>query len=149
MRFSPGCSCCEELPDACEYCDTGTTPTTWTVEIDGLVNDDCSNCSNYNRSYTCSQTEQCQWESAEFDYGCEVNPFYPGKVIVRLAVAGPSQLEVEFRLHEQYVFYRKNMGGTFDCELSAENVPLDESLYDTICDASNSTCALTGNAPFG
>lgn len=164
-RLSP--SCCEAEP-LCTNCLAGTTPTSWTVVISGIVNKSpvqCVGCASLNGSYLCTAVWpptyfycltpglNCYWESGLFSTLC----FYSGlglnyRVRVGIgAITGGIRFCAGIQIDGagNYFYWYEDKAAT-DCDLSGDVLTSGTSSSGAgDCDFSGATCTITGNGPFG
>jgi hypothetical protein len=143
--------CCEKEEEECTACDGGKAPTEYQVEIAGIVNGTCGDCTDLNDTYVLEWVEQsgaiCYWEYVLPAPICNVVAILLGvdgtldKVFVQLM----QQTYPDGLLHI-VATAEKSFGVDVPCmDLDAEAIGAFtfQFPYATDCDGAASTCAVT------
>jgi hypothetical protein len=145
LLFFPGqagCFCCAPAA-ACSKC-SGTTPSEYLVEIAGVVEGTCGVCASLNASYVLAFTSDsggvCNWDLVVSPTICNIDSVFVDHsafpftgTTVSVSDSGANGWG-----------YAKSRVFAFDCNTSAEDIPFSGVQGSPTCDATSSTCALTG-----
>ena len=142
--------CCCTPPNF--ECCNGDYPTNQYVTITGVANDDCSNCTIYNDTFTCVTEGSCFWDSAKgakldcpvFDRDIWIHVYIErdatGIDVVVAAYAGSAAIAWWFkRITGDWDDIDCNDIGSLDVDTT--QTPVSD------CDESSSTCTMSGTAP--
>ena len=152
VMLSPAGCCCEE----CQYCESGTLPTSMQIDVVGVANGDCNNCAAINGSYVLDLQQElpvpnrCAWllDFEEIDLGsgddCPgsgvinfqvVLSADGGDIRVDLFVGGNLLTAESFKLFEGV--------DKINCTNDLDGLVFDSFNDDGICDWSSATVTIT------
>lgn len=141
MMISTYKCCC---PADCSFCNSGTVPDQYQVELSGISNQGCSDCTTLDGTYIIDRTAACVWSQA-------VSPAVCTFILIQVRQDSVLQ-ETTVNFADPGLFGLKQImwskaGGasTIDCDaFSATDIPADVA-DDTSpdCDNGSSTCLLT------
>ena len=142
-------NCCE----SCTKCDGNDAPQAWSITISGITNDNCTDCANYDGTYTLASFIEtggvCTWSAgAVFDDECSIDGFGTRGISLKIYQSGADFIiDVQMDLNtsgSEDLKWSKNYSTTKpDCDnLSGESLATTTD-NSTECSNGSATCTIT------